>query len=115
MSASSIVLFGVGATALVGIITLISSKMASKSSGTKLLDVFKKDQKQEELQTNIKEVSKEQEVIVKQIELSQTASEETKEKIKKKLQQTAVEIQKTLKEDKISEIDKQIDSDWENL
>lgn len=115
MDSSTILMYGVGGTAVVGIITFLLSKFAGRSKDTKLLDVFKKDKKQEELQTKIKETTKEQEVIAKQIALAETSSNETKKKIKETLKKATIEIQETLKKDKISEIDAQIDSDWEDL
>ena len=54
-------------------------------------------------------------MIAAQIEASEHASEETKTKIKEKLQKAAVEIQETLKEDNLSAIDSQIDEDWGKL
>ena len=109
------ILYGVGAVGLVGALALFLPKLLGKSKKTKLLDQFKKDAKQEKLQTEIKEVSKEQKIIVAQIEASEHASEETKIKIKEKLQKAAVEIQATLKEDSIAAIDDQIDEDWKDL
>jgi galactokinase/mevalonate kinase-like predicted kinase len=115
MGPTTILMYGLGGTALVGIITMLLTKFSGRSKEKKLLDVFKKDKQQEILTTKIKEVSKEQEIIDKQLKASETSSKETKEKIKKTLQKAAVEIQNTLKQDKISEIDAQIDSDWEDL
>ena len=82
---------------------------------SKLLDQFKKDAEQEKLQTEVKEISKEQQVIAAQIRASENASEETKTEIKKKLQKAAVEIQETLKKDNLAAIDEQIDEDWKGL
>lgn len=115
MGPTTILMYGLGGTALVGIITMLLTKFTGRSKKKKLLDMFKKDKQQEDLQKEIKEVTKEQEVIKKQLQLADTASKETKQKIKKTLQKAAVEIQDTLKKEKISEIDAQIDSDWEDL
>lgn len=109
------ILYGVGAVGLVGALALFLPKLLGKSKKTKLLDQFKKDAKQEKLETEIKEITKEQKVIAEQIKASEHASEETKVKIKEKLQKAAVEIQATLKEDSLAAIDDQIDEDWKDL
>ena len=109
------ILYGLGAVGIVGALALFLPKLLGKSKKRKLLDEFKKDAKQEKLQTEIKEITKEQKVIAAQIEASAHASEETKTKIKEKLQKAAVEIQETLKEDNLAAIDDQIDEDWKGL
>jgi hypothetical protein len=109
------ILFGVGGVALVGVLAIFLPKLMGKSKKTKLLDQFKKDAKQEKLQTEVKEITKEQKIIVAQIEAAEHASEATKVKIKEKLQKAAVEIQATLKEDNLVAIDDQIDEDWKDL
>ena len=86
-----------------------------RSKKSKLLDEFKKDAKQEKLQAEVKEITREQEVLAVQIKASEHASEETKTKIKQKLQKVAVEIQETLKQDNLAAIDDQIDEDWKDL
>ena len=110
----STILYGVVAVAGFGIITLIISKFTG-SSKKNLLRVFKKDKKQEELQKEIVNITKEQKVIADQIKASEHASKETRKKITEKLQKAAVEIQETLKKDNLSEIDNQIDEDWKDL
>jgi len=115
MDAGNIVLYGLGAVALAGGLALFLPKILGGSSKKKLLDMFKKEQKQKELQEEIKAVTQEQKVIATQIKASENASEETKEKIKKNLQAAAVEIQKILKEDNLSAIDAQIEEDWGEL
>ena len=109
------ILYGLGAVGVVGALAIFLPKLLGRSKKSKLLDEFKKDAKQEKLQNEVKEITKEQEVIAAQIEASEHASEETKKEIKKKLQKAAVEIQETLKKDNLSAIDSQIDEDWEKL
>lgn len=109
------ILIGLGAVGVVGALALFLPKLMGRSKKTKILDQFKKDEKQKELQAEVKEISKEQKVIAAQIEASEHASEETKTKIKEKLQKAAVEIQETLKKDNLAAIDSQIDEDWESL
>ena len=109
------ILMGVGFVGIVGALAVFLPKLFGKSKKAKLLDQFKKDAKQEKLQTEIIETTKEQKVIAEQIKASEHASEETKVKIKEKLQKAAVEIQATLKEDNIAAIDDQIDEDWKDL
>lgn len=109
------ILYGLGAVGVVGALALFLPKLLGRSNKSKLLDQFKKDAKQEKLQNEVKEITKEQKVIATQIKASENASEETKEKIKKKLQKAAVEIQETLKEDNLSAIDAQIDEDWKGI
>jgi galactokinase/mevalonate kinase-like predicted kinase len=109
------ILLGLGGVAAIGALALFLPKLMGKSKKDKLLDQFKKDAEQEKLQTEAKEISKEQQVIAAQIRASENASEETKTEIKKKLQKAAVEIQETLKKDNLAAIDEQIDEDWGNL
>ncbi|MBR9682657.1 MAG: hypothetical protein GOV02_03190 [Candidatus Aenigmarchaeota archaeon] len=109
------ILYGLGAIGIFGALALFLPKLLGKSKKNKILDKFKKDEKQKELQEESVVISKEQQVIAKQIKASDHASEETKKKIKKKLQKAAVEIQKTLKEDNIASIDEQIDEEWKDL
>jgi len=106
------ILYGVGAVGLVGALALFLPKLLGKSKKTKILDKFKKDKKQKELQEEVVNITKEQKVIAEQLKASEHASEETKEVIKKKLQKAATEIQETLKQDSLSAIDDQIDEDW---
>jgi uncharacterized membrane protein YhiD involved in acid resistance len=109
------ILYGVGAAGIVGALSILLPKLLGKSNKSKILDQFKKDAKQEKLETEIKEITKEQKVIADQIKASEHASEETKTKIKQKLQKAAVEIQATLKEDNLAAIDDQIDEEWKDL
>jgi gas vesicle protein len=109
------ILYGLGAVGIVGALALFLPKLFGRSNKSKILDTFKKDEKQKKLQDEVKNITKEQQVIAKQIEASEHASAETKEKIKKKLQKAAVEIQETLKQDSLSAIDEQIDDDWKDM
>lgn len=109
------VLYGLGGVAVVGALAIFLPKLMGRSKKSKLLDQFKKDAKQEKLQTEVKEITKEQKVIAAQVEASEHASEETKKVIQEKLQKAAVEIQETLKKDNLAAIDAQIDEDWEGL
>ena len=58
MAISNIVLYGLGGTAIAGFLALVLPKLLGRSDDKKLLDVFKKDQKQEQLQTEVKEITK---------------------------------------------------------
>ena len=109
------ILIGLGVAGVVGALAIFLPKLMGRSKKSKILDQFKKGEKQKQLQAEVKEITKEQEVIAAQIEASEHASEETKTKIKEKLQKAAVEIQATLKEDNLAAIDSQIDEDWKDL
>jgi galactokinase/mevalonate kinase-like predicted kinase len=71
--------------------------------------------KQQVLKEDLEEVTKEQEVIAKQLKQAEQASEESKQKVKTIARKAAVEMNKVLKEDSIAKIDAQIDSDWDDL
>jgi hypothetical protein len=109
------ILMALGGVAGIGALFILLPKLLGRGGKDKILDQFKKDEKQKRLQDEIIGITKEQQVIAAQIVASEHASAETKEKIKKKLQKAAIEIQQTLKEDSISVIDDQIDSDWEGM
>lgn len=109
------ILMGLGGVGIVGALFIFLPKLLGRSKKSKILDQFKKDEKQKRLQDEVVGITKEQKVIAAQVVASEHASEETKEKIKKKLQKAAVEIQETLKEDSLSAIDSQIDEDWEGM
>lgn len=115
MEIASIATVSLGGTAIIGFITWLVMKFVSKDPKTKLLDIFKKKVVEEREQTKIKKIIREQEVITKQIEIAETSSEATIQKVKTTIQKACGEIQVILKEDKISEIDKQIDKDWEDI
>ena len=109
------ILYGVGAVGVVGALAIFLPKLLGRSKKGKLLDQFKKDAKQKELQDEVENITKEQQVIAAQIKASENASEEAKQKTKEKLQKAAVEIQEILKEDNLSAIDDQIDEDWKGI
>lgn len=107
-----IAIYGLGGVALFsGIMMLIQKFMGKKSETRKIAHTTK----QEILKEDLEKISKEQEVIQKQLKQAEVASEESKEKIKVIARKAAVEMNKILKEDTIARIDDQIDSDWENL
>lgn len=109
------ILYGVGAVGVVGALAIFLPKLLGRSKKSKLLDQFKKDEKQKQLQAEAENITKEQRVIAAQLKASEHASEETKKVITEKLQKATVEIQETLKKDNLAAIDAQIDEDWENL
>ena len=109
------ILYGLGAVGIAGALAIFLPKLLGRSKKSKILDTFKKDELQKKLQDEVVEISKEQQVIAAQIKASEHASEETKAKVKEKLQKAAIEIQATLKEDNLSAIDYQIDQDWGKL
>ena len=115
MEIASIATISLGATALIGVITLLLTKIVGKSSKTKLFDIFKKKVTEDQEQEKIKEISKEQEIIINQIKLADKFSEETKKKVREKVREAAKDIQKILNQDTISTINKQIDEDWEDI
>jgi galactokinase/mevalonate kinase-like predicted kinase len=107
-----IAFYGLGGVALFSGVMLLVQKFMNKKSEEKEISHEAVEQNIEE---KIKEISKEQEVIQKQLKQAETASTESKEKIKKIAQKAAVDINKVLKEDSIAKIDEQIDSDWDKL
>jgi len=115
MEAMSITTIALGGAGAIGIITWLLTKIVGRSSGTKILDIFKKKVTEEREQKVIHKITKEQEVITKQIEIAETSSEITKQKVKVKIQEVCEEIQIILKEDKIAEIDKQIEEEWKDI
>jgi flagellar biosynthesis component FlhA len=110
---AKIVTFGLGGVALFGGLWLLIQKLTSGKSSDKRSVVHKI--KQAVTQKKIEEVTKEQEVIVKQLKQAEQASEDSKEKIKKIVRKAAVEMNTILKEDSIAKIDDNIDDDWEKL
>lgn len=107
-----IAIFGLGGVALFGGVMLFIQRFMGKKSEVREIAHAAK---QEVLTENIEKVTKEQEVIQKQLKQAEEASVESKEKIKKIARKAAVEMNKVLKEDSIAKIDDQIDSDWEDL
>jgi galactokinase/mevalonate kinase-like predicted kinase len=115
MDISNIVTYGLGSIAVFGALSIITQKLAGGGKVKNLLKSFKRDERQKQLEKNIKTLTAEQEVISKQLSAAEVASEETKEKIQAIFRKSAVEAQKILKADTIQEIDEQIEEDWEKL
>lgn len=110
---AKIVTFGLGGVALFGGLWLLIQKLTSGKSSDKTNVVHKI--KQAVTQKKIETVTKEQEIITKQLKQAEQASEESKEKIKTIVRKAAVEMNNVLKQDVISKIDDNIDADWEKL
>lgn len=66
-------------------------------------------------QENLEVIEEKQSKIKIEIEKKEKLAEESKEKIKEIQKKAAEEIEEVLKKDRINEIHKEIDSDWENL
>lgn len=109
---AKIAVFGLGGVALFGGIMLFIQKFMNKK--IKVREIVH-ETKQQVLKEDLEKVTKEQEVIAKQLKQAEVASEESKEKIKKIARKAAVDMNKVLKEDSIAKISDQIDSDWEDL
>jgi len=110
--ASKIAVYGLGGVALFSGVMIFIQKFINKKPKEKEIAHAAK---QEVLQENVEKVTKEQEVIQKQLKQAEQASEESKQKIQIIARKAAVEMNKVLKEDSIAKIDDQIDSDWNNL
>jgi len=111
---SNILIYGLGSVGVFGLLYFILNKVIN-SDKKNLLNIFKHEQKQVDIEEDIKTITKEQEVIVKQIKASEQASEKSKTEVKKVLRESAVKIQEILKKDTIEAIDKDIDLDWDKL
>jgi len=74
-----------------------------------------KDLGQKRKQEEIEKTTKKQQVIAKQIEIAEQASEESKQKVDKILKKAATEVNQILKEDNIAKIDQVIEEEWEDL
>jgi hypothetical protein len=109
-----IAVYGLGGVGLAGGIMLLLQKFMSKDKKDYLKE-FKHETKQEKTQEKIKIVSKEQEVIAKQVKMAEGAAKESQEKVKKIMQVASKKIAETLKEDNILKIDQQIADDWGDL
>ena len=109
-----IALVGLGSVGLFGGVMLLIQKLTKKSKK----DIEKETRhtvKQENTQEKIKVITKEQQVLAKQVEVAESAAEESKAKVKEIMKKASKEITETLKQDKIVTIDKQIEEDWESL
>lgn len=114
-SPMNIVTYGLGGVAVFGLVSIILQKLASGGGIKDALKKFKRAEKQKELSEDIKSLSDEQQVVVKQLKASEAASEESKQRIQAVVKKTAVEVQKILKEDRIKDIDDTIQEDWSKL
>lgn len=115
MEALSIATISIGGISLVGIIMWLLTKIVGRNKGEKLFDIFKKKHIEEEQKEKINKITKEQEIIKKQIEISENSTEEVREKVREKCREAVKEIQKILNEDAITAIDKQIKEDWNDI
>lgn len=115
MDISSIAVLSLGGTGIIGVLYWLLTKIVGRDPKTKILDVFRSKVIEDREQKVIHKITKEQEIITKQIEIAETSSESTKQKVKEKIQEASKEIQVILKEDKIAEIDKQIEEEWEDI
>ena len=115
MDIISMATLGLGGAGVIGVLTWILSKVFTKSKSTKLLDIFKSKDTVKKEQEKINKITKEQEIIVKQIEIAEMSSDATREKVKETIKKACDEIQVILKEDKIAAIDKQIEDDCEDI
>lgn len=115
LGVAKIGIVGLGTVGVFGVIMLLLQKFVLKSGKQKDIEVAKHKGKQEQIQDQIGEITKEQEVLDKQIKMSEQASEESQEKVKIIAQKAAVQMNTILKEDSIAKIDSVIDDGWEDL
>ena len=115
MEISSIALLGLGGAGLIGAIFLLLTKFFGRSSKDKLTDIIKSNFLKTKEQENIESVTKEQEIIIKQIKVAEVSSEETREKVKTIVREASKDIQIILNNSTIADIDKQIKEDWEDI
>lgn len=111
MKPTDIAVYGISGVAIFGIIYFILNKFTG--SGSMLKKIFNKEQ--EEKQQEIVTINKKQDILQKQFKESEKASIEAKKKIDQIYKNTAKEVNKVLKEDKISVIDSEIDDAWDDL
>lgn len=105
---------GLGSVGLVGAIMMLVQRFSGKGKKDIEQDIRHKI-KQEQTQQKIKEVSKEQKVLVKQVKMAEGAAQESQEKVKKIMQVASKKIAETLKEDNLLKIDQQIADDWDDI
>ena len=115
MDISSIVILGLGGAGFISAVVLLLTKYFGRSNKEKILDIFKSKVTKKKEQENITRITREQEIITKQIEIAESSCEETRKKVKEIVLKTAEEIQKVLKENQIAEIDKEIKEDWKDI
>lgn len=107
-------IIGLGSVGLVGAIMMLVQRFTGKGKKDIEKEIRHKI-KQEQTQQKIKEVTKEQKILVKQVKMAEGAAAESQEKVKKIMQVASKKIAETLKEDNILKIDQQIDDDWGDL
>ena len=107
-------IFGLGTVGLVGAVMMLVQRFTGKGKKDYEREIRHKI-KQEQTQERIKEVSKEQKVLAKQVKMAEGAAAESQEKVKKIMQVASKKIAETLKEDNILKIDQQIEEDWSDL
>lgn len=111
----STIFIGLGSVGVFGLIYFIVNKFFSGSGSKKEFIESMMNKKIKEKREEIKNISKKEEIIVKQIRESEKQSEEVKKKIDEKFKQTAKEVEQILKENDLSKIDEQIDKEWDDL
>lgn len=111
MQASEIALYGLGGTAFFGILSFLFQKIASKTIDKPKVD----PEKQEEAVEHIKTLQKEQEVVDAQLAKARNSSKEAQQKVKTIIQKAAKEVQETLNEDSVKQINKHLDEGWDEL
>ena len=111
---AKIAIIGLGSVGVLGGLMLLIQKFTGKSKAD-ILKQFKHKVKQDRIQEDIKIVTKEQEILAKQVKMAEGAAAESQEKVKKIMQVASKKIAETLKEDSILKIDQQIDEDWNDL
>ena len=107
-------IIGLGSVGAVGLLMFLIQKFTGKNKK----DIEKETRhtvKQEQTQDKIKVITKEQQVLAKQVEVAESAAEESKLKVKDIIKKASKEITETLKQDSIVTIDKQIEEDWESI
>jgi len=115
MDISSIAVLGLGGAGLISLLILMLTKFFGRSNKEKILDIFKgKIIKKTEL-GKIEVATKEQEIILKQIKASEVSSEKTKEKVNIILKNASKDIQVILRNEELSDIEKQMNDDWDHI
>jgi len=115
LGAAKIGIFGLGSVALFGGIMLLLKKFIQKDPQQKSIEVAKHEGKQEQLQDQIEDITKEQKILNMQFKMSKNASKESKEKVRKISKKAAIAINNVLKSEKIMHTDKVVDEEWKNL
>ena len=111
---TKIAVFGLGTVGIVSLVMMLVQKFLKKSKA----DIERETKhvvKQEQTEEKIKTITKEQEVLAKQVEVAESAAEDSKKKVKEIMKKASQEITETLKQDSIVKIDQQIEDDWSDL